>query len=124
MTISTGNRVIKIAMAKAMEWPEKNHAGSCVGCGCTQKFGGAEGFTWAVDPNADRAITGRPGPGLCDPCLDEVLILCETPADAFGLPVPAEILKAAPINTLHLALYAVRGDHRRAAIRKAMKERG
>jgi hypothetical protein len=121
MTVSMGRRAIKVAMAKGFKWPEPKGKEECVICGCTQAWGCPEGCSWIVDPHEEIGKLGR---GLCDVCLDRILVLLETPAADYELQLPSSILHHAPINTLALALSLARGLQRQSIILAAMKSRG
>lgn len=121
MTLSTGKMAIKAAVSGRVRWHEKHPFGACVVCGCTQEFGCPEGCSWIVDPHE---VFGKAGRGLCDVCLDRVLILLETPQKAWNTTFAADICRLAPINAMVLARYVTRQAWRRLRLSAAMKSRG
>ena len=120
MTASTGEMVIRAAMGARVNWREAFDPGACVICGCTQDRGCPEGCSWIINPREELFELRH---GLCDLCLDRVLILLETPPDEWAGTVADSICRHAPINTLVLAAHLARGRCRREIIRKSLDER-
>jgi len=110
MTISRGRNVARAVLGGRTKWYDVYPAGACVICGCTQDRACPEGCSWVIDPHKGP---GRPGPGLCDVCLERVQILLETPPLSWHSTLSAEICRWGPLNTLALARRLARGAARR-----------
>ena len=120
MTLSTGTMAIRAAVGGCVRWTKRHGYGVCVVCGHTEGGGRLDVRSWAVNP---RAELGPLASGLCDVCLDRVLVLLETPMRDWAATLASEIGRHAPINTLDLALHLARGAARKTAISEAISSR-
>lgn len=123
MTVSTGANVIRSVLSDhLLSWPVDHGKGCCRVCGCTDDHACHGGCAWAIDPHEEL---GEVGYGLCDLCLDRILVVLETPRQAFASTLAGEIVNNTDnLNLLTLALHCARGDWRRAAIRTRLVEVG